>query len=119
MGDGLGPLPEVTDEVMRERLQGTRAYTLVILKHGPNYGTPGADRIIWEHGRRNMALRQAGELAIVCPVRDDTEVAGIGIFGRDPEAVREIIAGDPAVLAGVLTFEVHATRGFPGDALPS
>jgi hypothetical protein len=31
MRDGIGPLPEVADETMRERLQGTRAYTLVIL----------------------------------------------------------------------------------------
>jgi hypothetical protein len=103
---------------MRERLTGTRAYTVVILKKGPKYGTPGADQIIWEHGRRNMALRFAGELAIVCPIRDDSDVAGIGIFGREPDAVCEILAEDPAVVAGVLTFEAHPARGFPGDALP-
>jgi hypothetical protein len=25
---------------------------------------------------------------------------------------------DPAVKAGVLIYELHACRGFPGDALP-
>jgi hypothetical protein len=112
-------LPDVTDDMMRERLTSTKSYTVVILKAGPNYGTPGADRIIWEHGRRNMALRIGGELAIVCPVRDESEVCGVGIFDADPETVREILAGDPAVQAGVLTYGVHPARGFPGDSLPA
>jgi hypothetical protein len=25
--------------------------------------------------------------------------------------------GDPAVRAGILTYEVHETRSFPGDAI--
>src|SRR5436309_13966686 len=103
---------------MRERLAGARAYSAVILKAGPNFAATGQDRIIWEHGRRNMALRFAGELAVVCPIRDGSEVSGVGIFDADPETVREILLGDPAVQAGVLTFELPPARGFPGDALP-
>jgi hypothetical protein len=109
----------ITNEMMQERLAQTRAYSLVILKEGPNYRQPGADKIIWEHGRRNFALRQDGALAIVCPVRDDSEVCGIGIFDADPDATTRLMAEDPAVLAGVLIFEVHPVRGFPGDALPA
>ncbi|MBV9131190.1 MAG: hypothetical protein JO318_00735, partial [Chloroflexi bacterium] len=73
---------------------------------------------IWEHGRRNFALRAAGLLSVVCPIRDSSDVAGIGVFGADAQAVERIMQGDPAVAAGVLKYEVHAARGFPGDSLP-
>ena len=79
---------------------------------------PGVEKIIREHGRRNMALQAAGLLAIVCPVTDGGEVRGLGIFDAEPESVREIMAGDPGVQAGVFTFEVHPCFSFPGDALP-
>ncbi|HZP90052.1 MAG TPA: hypothetical protein VFC04_03545 [Actinomycetota bacterium] len=108
----------ITDAMMNERLQHTRAYTAVILRPGPNYGAEGARAIIWEHGRRNMSLREDGYLSIVCPISDDSEVCGIGIFDADPEEVRGIMEGDPAVRAGVLAYEVHPCRGFPGDRLP-
>ncbi len=45
-------------------------------------------------------------------------MAGIGIFNAEPAAVEQILQGDPAVQAGVLTYEVHASRSFPGDSLP-
>ena len=66
-----------------------------------------------------MALREAGILAIVCPATDESDVAGICIFRAPPDEVREIIDGDPAIRAGVLTYELHPVRGFPGDALSS
>jgi hypothetical protein len=117
--DPHSPLPEVTDDVMRERLKATRAYTVVILKEGPNYAMPGSDRIIWEHGRRNMALHLDGQLSVVCPIVDSSEVCGLYIFNEGPEAVQQILVEDPGVLAGVFTFTVHPARGFPGDALPA
>lgn len=112
-------LPEISDEVMRRRLQTTRGYTVVILKKGPAYDPPRSDALIWEHGRRNFALRAVGLLSIVCPISDDTELAGAGIFDADQAEVEPIIAADPAVQAGVLTFEVHPARSFPGDCLPA
>jgi hypothetical protein len=111
-------LPQITDAQMNERLAKTRDYTLLILKTTPRTSADESRPIIWEHGRRNMALRDAGVLAIVCPATDRTDVAGIGIFGADPDEVREIIDGDPAVRAGVLTYELHPVRGFPSDSLP-
>jgi hypothetical protein len=114
----LDRLPEVTDEQMRERLSGTRDYTLVILHTTTMTLSPDSRPIIWEHGRRNMALRAAGALSIVCPATDESDVAGIGIFGASLDEVRDIIEGDPAVQAGALTYELHPIRGFPGDALP-
>jgi hypothetical protein len=111
-------LPSIPDELMRQMLPTTRRYTIAILKKGPGYRPPSSDPIIWEHGRRNFALRAAGLLSIVCPVSDGTDLAGIGIFDAEPAEVDRIMAGDPAVEAGVLTFEVHPARGFPGDRLP-
>ena len=111
-------LPEITDERMQARLATTRDYTLLILHTTPKTFTDEGRPIIWEHGRRNMALEAAGLLSIVCPVTDGGEVAGIGIFDLSPEDVRQVIEGDPAVKAGVLTYELHPARGFPGAALP-
>jgi hypothetical protein len=114
----LADEPAITDDFMRGMLQKSRSYSILILKKGPQYGSPGSDRIIWEHGRRNFALRADGRLAIVCPVGDGNEVTGVGIFTTDPEETRAIMDEDPGVAAGVFVYEVHASRGFPGDALP-
>ena len=108
----------ITDELMRQRLSATRQYCIVILKAGPRKNDEGVDKIIWEHGRRNFALREAGLLSIVCPIADGTNVAGVGIFNANVEEVKKIMDEDPAVLAGVLIYETHACRGFPGDSLP-
>ena len=110
-------LPVITDETMRARLAGTKIYSLMILKATPKLVRPDVDPIIWEHGRRNFALREAGLLNVVCPVGDGTEVCGIGIFNADPDRVREIMDGDPGVQAGIFSYELHPCRGFPGSAL--
>jgi len=112
-------LPEISDTEMRERLAGTRDYTLMILKTTPKTFTDEGRPVIWEHGRRNMALRAAGALAIVCPVTDGGEVAGIGIFPAPLDEVRGLMEQDPAVHAGALRYELHPVRGFPGDCLPT
>ena len=64
-----------------------------------------------------MALRADGVLSIVCPVTDGSEVAGVGIFNASADEVSEIMERDLAVESGVLTYEVHPVRGFPGDSL--
>ena len=108
----------ITDEMMRERIAQTKSYTVVILRKTTKYGEPGTDKIIWEHGRRNFQLREEGLLPIVCPVRDESDVSGIGIFTATPEEVKKIYDEDPGVKAGVFTYEIHACRSFPGDSLP-
>jgi hypothetical protein len=109
----------VTDEDMQRMLAASASYSLVLLRTGPNYGSAEAQAIVWEHGRRNFELRAAGKLAIVTPVTDDTELAGVGIFTTDVDETRALMAADPAVAAGVLVPEVHPARSFPGDALPA
>lgn len=107
----------ITDEYMKEMMATTKPFTLVILKKGPRFG-PDAMPIIWEHGRRNFSLKADGLLPVVCPVRDDSEVAGVGIFTSDIEETKKILEGDPAIEAGILVYEVHPTRTFPGSRLP-
>ena len=109
---------EITDEYMREMLATTREYTFVLLTAGPQYGSPGSDKIIWEHGRRNFMLRAQGVLSIVCPIRDDTERCGICIFNTTPEEADQIMQGDPGVQAGLFAYDIHPIRSFPGDKLP-
>ena len=108
----------ITDEVMRQRISATRNYCIVILKAGPKKNEEGAEKIIWEHGRRNFALRAEGVLSIVCPISDGSNVSGIGIFNAPVEEVTKIMDEDPAVQAGVLIYETHPCRAFPGDSLP-
>jgi hypothetical protein len=112
-------VPDISDGFMRERLARSKTYTLVLLRATAKRQAPGADSIIWEHGRRNFALRAQGLLSIVCPVLDDSGWAGVGIFNAPPDEVARIMDEDPGVQAGVFSYEVHPVRGFPGDALPA
>ncbi|UXA09004.1 hypothetical protein KXD96_13545 [Mycobacterium sp. SMC-2] len=107
-----------TDEEMGRLLATTKDYSVVILKQGPRFAEETAAAIVWEHGRRNFALRDDGVLAVVLPVTDGSSVCGIAVFAAGVDDTAAIMAGDPGVAAGVFTFEVHPCRGFPGDALP-
>jgi hypothetical protein len=111
-------LTEISDEFMNAVLAGARNYCLVLLRNGPRRHEPGAGKPVWEHGRRNLSLRADGILAIVCPVVDDTDLCGIGIFDGTPDEVHALMDGDPGVREGVFVYEVHPCRGFPGDSLP-
>lgn len=84
----------------------------------PSLLRPDVDPIVWEHGRRKMALVDAGLLSIVLPVNDDSEVAGFGIFALTPDDTVTVMDADPGVRAGIFSYDIHPVRGFPGSALP-
>ncbi len=111
-------LPVVSDETMRARLAGAAAYSAVLLFRTPAFVRPAVDPVIWEHGRRNMALVEAGWLSVVLPGSDDSALSGIGIFALGAEDAKTVMEADPGVRAGIFTFEIHPVRGFPGAALP-
>jgi uncharacterized protein YndB with AHSA1/START domain len=116
-GDQLGQLPTISDQTMRNRLTQTKPYTVALLHATDKCVRPDVDAIIWEHGRRNMALVEAGELLVVLPMSDDTDLAGLGVFAGDVGRVTAILDDDPAVQAGIFRYELHPARGFPGAAL--
>ena len=107
-----------TDEEMGQLLPTAKPYSVVILKQGPKFNYDSAAAIIWEHGRRNFGLRDDGVLVVVLPVTDGSDVCGIGVFAATIDDTTAIMNDDPGVAAGVLTYEVHPCRGFPGDSLP-
>jgi uncharacterized protein YndB with AHSA1/START domain len=111
-------LPVVSDETMRERLARTAAYTAVLLRATDTFSRPAVDPIVWEHGRRNMALAEAGLLPVVLPVMDESSLAGIGVFAASAADTAAILDDDPGVRAGIFSYEMHPVRGFPGAALP-
>ena len=116
-------LPAISDEDFDTSRAGMRPYTIVMLKKGPKFSPLGPNRdpevaaVIYRHGRRNMQLRLAGLLRVVCPVADDSQYAGVGIFDATPEDCDAIYSRDPAVMASILTYEIHATRTFPDSSL--
>jgi hypothetical protein len=67
----------ITDEYMYEMLPKSREYTIVLLKEGPGANQENVQKIIWEHGRRNFALRSDGVLSVVCPVTEETGLSGL------------------------------------------
>src|ERR1700760_4218441 len=97
-----------TDEEMGRLLPTTKAYTVVILKKGPNFNDATTPPIIWEHGRRNFGLRDDGVMPVVLPVTDGTDVCGVCVLTATVEQAATIMGEDPGVAAGVFTYEAHA-----------
>ena len=111
-------MPEITDEYMQSMLAKSKNYTVVLLRVTDKATEAGARPIIWEHGRRNFALRDEGKLPVICRVDDDSDWAGVGIFAASPDEVAQIMEGDPGVEAGLFTYELHPVLAFPGATLP-
>jgi hypothetical protein len=103
---------------MMEMLGKSKNYTAIILKKGLNYNIPERQQIVWEHGRRNFELRDQGTLSIVCPITEENDIRGIGIFNGTKEEIKEVMDADPGVQKGVFVYEILAVKSFPGDALP-
>jgi hypothetical protein len=117
-------LPQVSAEEFQDLRNTAKPYTVMILKAGPEFVMPGADRdsgvtgIIMEHGLRNARLLRAGLMPIICPIADGSGITGIGVFNATPDDVQRIMDADPGVQAGVFTYEIHPSRSFPGSSLP-
>ena len=109
---------EISNEYMLEMLGKSKNYVVVIFKKGQNYNIPERQQIVWEHGRRNFELREQGILSIVCPITEENDIRGIGIFNGTKEEIKEVMYADPGVQKGVFIYEILSVKSFPGDALP-
>jgi hypothetical protein len=114
----MSGIPPITDEQFQALRATARSYTVVILTPGPNRQSGDADATIYQHGMRNAALHLAGVMPVVCPSGDSSEFRGLSIFNASVEEVTELMNDDPAVQAGVLEYQVHPVRSFPGSTLP-
>lgn len=115
---------EISDDYMRARLQKMRPYTMVLLRKGPAYEdhatrTPEQAQIVWNHGRRNMALNAEGKMALVGPVAGAGDLVGISVFTVSEAEVRALMEADGGVQAGVFLHDVVTWFGCPGDGLPN
>ncbi len=108
----------ITDEFMRQMQAKTKEYCVCILKTTPKRGQTGANRFVTEHNRRNFVLRVDGPLSILCQISDGSGVTAVSIFNASVDEVKKIMDEDPAVREGIFTYELHASRSFPGDMLP-
>jgi hypothetical protein len=103
---------------MKEIITKTEAYTLVILKAAQNVSVHDAEKKLSGNREKELSLQDEGKLCIVCPVIDSTDVKGVGIFSTGEKETKKIMDDDPAVKAGIFTYEIHPCRNFPGDRLP-
>ncbi len=108
----------ITDEYMRQIQEKTKEYCVCILRTTAKRAQTGAHRLLTEHNRRNLALRAQGPLAILCQVADGSGVSAVIIFNTSADEAKKILDEDPAVKEGILTYELHVSRSFPGDVLP-
>ena len=109
--------PTVTDEQIQALAATAKPYSLAQLRWTPERRREGSDAIELEHQRRMVSLRADGVIAILCPVVSD-DIAGVAIMTESRERAQAIMADDPCVQAGMMTCEVYACAGFPGDSLP-
>jgi hypothetical protein len=52
-------------------------------------------------------------------VSDQSSLDGLYIFDAPVNEVRRLMDDDPGVQVGLFVYEVHETRGLPGDSLPA
>ena len=110
-------IDQITDDYIRDRIARAKAYTLIVLKPTPEYAKTDARPIVWEHGRRNMALQAAGIMPIVCPVGEGRS-RGSPSSIPTPRRPAPSWLTTPAFRPGSSPSK-FTRRGFPGDALPS
>lgn len=107
----------VSDAQIQELAATAKPFSVALLSWAPQRHQAGADAIELEHQRRMVSLRQDGTIAVLCPALSDT-LAGVAIMTIPADDARVLMDSDPCVQAGMMTCEVQACMGFPGDAVP-
>lgn len=105
---------EITDTVMRERIAAARSYVLVLLYEGPDFDPERSRPVIWEHGRRNMALNDEGIMPIVCPITDHSPLCGWPFSPPSPTALSSSWTAILACRRGYSPTKSTPAAVFPG-----
>lgn len=111
--------PATYDAALAERLggdeYGMKRYMLVILTTGPKTDLPEAERseLFRGHMANIESLAEAGKLVIAGPLsKNERGYRGIFVLNvATEEAAKELLQTDPAVAAGVFSFEVFGWYG--------
>jgi uncharacterized protein YciI len=84
---------------------------LIVYRRGPAWieGKPVTQQPLKEHFKFLVGLYEQGILRFAGPFGDDTGGAA-ALSADSEEAVRAIVAADPAVTSGVMIVEVHAWK---------
>ena len=106
-----------SDDELNALLLSATPYSVVIIRSGPNYADDQAVALSWEHNRRNFGLRDQGLQVAYLRVLDDSDIYGVEVLDVTVDDAVALMDDDPAVAAGVLAYEVHPCRGFPGGSV--
>ena len=111
--------PPSYDEIMKVIANGRR-YILGLYTAGTSrdQDEETSSRIQQQHLEYLFKLRAEGKLILNGPLTDESPIRGICIFAlEDTDEAGRLMADDPAVKAGRLSWEVHPWFGLPGDGL--
>jgi hypothetical protein len=108
----------VTDEQIQQLAATAKPFSMALLSWADGRFQDGADAIELEHQRRMVSLRLDGTIVVLCPIPSDQR-CGMAILNVPADEATTIMQDDPCVRSGMMTVEVHACFGFPGDTLPA
>jgi uncharacterized protein YciI len=102
------------------RLADLSPYTLVVLRKGDCYHDDNAMEIIQgKHLPYVFEQRDRGDMILTFPIMDNTDLAAIAIYNtQSKHDVRDWMEQDPAVQAGIFSYEIVSGVGLKGDTLP-
>jgi uncharacterized protein YciI len=89
---------------------------LVTYRPGPSWlpGKPLSQQPLAEHFKYMVSLYAKGAMKFAGPFTDDTGGAGV-LEAASKDEVEALVTGDPAVIAGVLAYEIHPWNLVPWD----
>jgi hypothetical protein len=97
---------------LSEQTAPASPYSVVILTPGPSAGSGVADSGVLAEWLNNFAAPD-GRLPALMEVDDNPLISGVAVVPVDAAAAAQVLAADPAVVAGRYAFEVHPADGFP------
>lgn len=108
----------VTNETMQGLLSSAPETLTFVLRRGPRFDDPATAPLQWEHARNMFGLLRDGKVVQVTAIMDGTDVLGVGYFARIERAEAEaILAADPGIAGGRLTFELRSSVSFRASEL--